>query len=404
MSGAGKRLPYATQDIDASDLLAVETQLRDDWLTQGPRVAEFEEKLAKFVGARFAVAVANGTAALHLACLAAGLRAGDVALVPDITFVATANAVRYVGATPALIDVESDTGLMNLEHVESRFKAATSSSPIKAVLPVHFAGSAPDMARLRRLASAAGACVIEDAAHGLGTTYEVDGKTYQAASCAHADMGILSFHPVKHITTGEGGAITTNDPSLYQELLELRSHGITRDPARMRGSDGPWYYEQRSLGYNYRITDLQCALGISQLARLPRFLEQRRRIAARYDALFAAPEFGGLCTPLRVPTGVQSAYHLYVLRVLPRAGEGLEGVAGRRRVLFEKLRETNIFPQVHYVPVHRQPSFRDAGLSSGSFEGADAYYAGCISLPMFPRMDVSDADRVAASVLEILKA
>lgn len=401
MSPTDKRLPYATQDIDATDLLAVEAQLKDDWLTQGPRVAEFEEKLASFVGARFAVAVSNGTAALHLACLAAGLGPDDTALVPDITFVATANAVRYVGATPVLVDVVPQTGLIALDRIDDLLKDRPTAP--KAIMPVHFAGSAPDMGRIQRTAKRIGACVIEDAAHALGTTYELDGKTHRAASCTHADMGILSFHPVKHITTGEGGAVTTNDPSLYQELLELRSHGITRDPARMRGSDGPWYYEQRSLGYNYRITDIQCALGISQLAKLPRFLEQRRRIATRYDALFGAPEFEGLCSPLEVPAGVQSAYHLYVVRVLPRAGESLEGVASRRRYLFEKLREANIFPQVHYVPVHRQPSFREAGLSDGVFTGADTYYAGCISLPMFPKMDVLDADRVVSSVLDIIR-
>jgi UDP-4-amino-4,6-dideoxy-N-acetyl-beta-L-altrosamine transaminase len=398
-----KPLPYAAQLIDEADLEAVRAQLLDPWLTQGPRVAEFEARLAEAVGARFCVAVANGTAALHLACLAAGVREGNAALVADNTFVATANGVRYAGGRPILVDIDPSTGLVDVDALEKAAEAAVAAGrTLRAILPVHFSGTVPDMARIRALANRHGAMVIEDAAHALGATYEVDGRSFFAASCAHSDMAILSFHAVKHITTGEGGAITTNDPKLYQALLDLRTHGITRDPARLRRSDGPWYYEQQSLGFNYRITDFQCALGLSQLKKLPQFLQTRRALAARYDAAFADPMLRQQLCPLQVPAKVTSAYHLYVVRTRPRANESLEGVAARRLALFEGLRAAKIMPQVHYIPVHRQPDFSDAGFAEGSFEGADAYYAGCISLPMFPGMAASDVDRVVTALRQLV--
>jgi dTDP-4-amino-4,6-dideoxygalactose transaminase len=257
---------------------------------------------------------------------------------------------------------------------------------------------------LREIADRAGTVVIEDAAHALGATYEHDGRTYNAASCAHAHMAILSFHPVKHITTAEGGAITTNDERFYRDLLDLRTHGITKDPARMERNDGPWYYEQHSLGFNYRITDIQCALGVSQATKLPGFIERRRAIAAQYDRAFGAGRLSGGVRPLRVRPGTRSSYHLYVVRVLGQPGDTLDQVAQRRREIFMSLREAGIFAQVHYIPVNRQPDFANKGLGEGAFPGADAYYASCLSLPMFPAMTDSDVDRVVESVASALGA
>ncbi len=396
-------LPYGRQCIEDDDVAAVVDQLRSDWLTQGPMVKRFEEILAETTGSKYAVAVANGTAALHLACLAAGVRPGDTGLTSTITFVASANAIRYAGGEPLLTDVDPDTGIMSVASLDARVRELESRgrSP-KVIIPVDLAGSVAGLAAVRTIADRVGASVIEDAAHSLGATYMDGGKTVNAASCAHTQMAILSFHPVKHITTGEGGAITTNDDSLYRELLDLRTHGITKDAARMSKNEGPWYYEQRTLGYNYRITDLQCALGVSQARKLGRFVARRRELASSYDAAFA--DSYNLLTPLHIPDGVRSAYHLYVVRLMKREDEAIEAVAERRLALFQHLRGEGILPQVHYIPVHHQPDFVRHGFGSGVFPGAEHYYAGCISLPMFPAMTNSDLDRVVQAVQRGLRA
>lgn len=394
-SSEKKPLPYGRQLIDDDDIAAVCAQLRDPFLTQGPTVAAFERALCEATGARYAVAVSSGTAALHLACLAAGVNGGCYSFVPDVTFVATANAVRYCGGTPVLVDVDPDTGLVSIPALQAAITRETERGrKISTLTPVSFSGAVADLPAIEALAESTGALVIEDAAHSLGARYEVNGESFRSGSCAHSDMAILSFHPVKHVTTGEGGAITTRDRGLYQALCDLRTHGITKDPTRLSRNDGPWYYEQQSLGYNYRITDLQCALGVSQLKKLDRFVARRREIAARYDAALATPELAADYRALKVRDGVHSSYHLYVLRLRARPGETNAHVAARRLALFVKLREAQVFAQVHYIPVHLQPDFIAAGLSGGAFPGADAYYASCISLPMFPDMVESDVDRV----------
>ena len=393
-------LPYGRQTIEEDDIEAVVAQLRGPWLTQGPTVDRFEEKLAEATGARYVVAVANGTAALHLACLAAGIRAGDVALTSDITFAATANAVRYAGGTPWLVDVDPTTGLIDLDVLERRIDEATAAGHRpKALLPVDFAGDVVDMDRVRTIGAQTGAVVIEDAAHSLGASYGTSNGEHRAGSTSHVSMATLSFHPVKHITTGEGGAITTNDEGLYRELRDLRSHGITKDPSRMSRCDGPWYQEQVTLGFNYRISDIQCALGVSQLAKLGRFVARRREIAAAYDAVFRSLE--GV-VPLAQSKG--SAHHIYVLRLVARAGESNADVAARRLELFRALQEKGIMPQVHYVPLHRHPDFVANGLSHGRFDGAEAYYSGCLSLPLFPSMSGEDVGRVIDAVGSSIEA
>lgn len=398
-----KLLPYGRQSIDDDDIQSVVDALRGDWLTQGPTVAAFEERVAEYLGAKYAVAVASGTAALHLACLAAGVKPGDTGVTSDITFVASANAIRYCGGRPRLADVAPDTGLVRPESMATiAVELANRGTAPRVLIPVDFAGSVAALPSIRAVADAHGAMVIEDAAHSLGATYEHEGQTFRAGSCAHAHFAITSFHPVKHVTTAEGGAITTNDEGAYRELLELRSHGITKDPSRLRNQEGPWYYEQRSLGFHYRITDLQCALGISQMRKAAAFVARRRELVASYRA--ALGELSEHVVPLATPSYTTSSYHLFVVRLVRRAGESLTDVAARRRRLYDHLRANDILPQVHYIPVHRQPNFVDEGLSEGSFEGAEEYYAGCLSLPLFPAMLDEDVVRVVAVLGEALNA
>lgn len=398
-----KALHYGRQTIEADDVEAVVRALRSDFLTQGPEVSRFEEALTKATGAKYAVAVSNGTAALHLACLAAGVAPGDVGITSTVTFVASANAIRYAGGRATFTDVDPDTSLMAVASLEQRVAelAASGKSP-RVIIPVDMTGAVADLPRIREIATRAGALVIEDAAHSLGGDYEHEGRLHRAASCAHSDMAILSFHPVKQVTTGEGGAITTNDEGLFTKLSLLRTHGITKDPALLQRNDGPWFYEQHALGFNYRITDIQCALGTTQMAKLDRFVDRRRVIAARYDAAFGTADARAKVRPLTVPAGVRSAYHLYVVRVVPRPSDNVDGVSQRRKALYLALAEQKIYAQVHYIPVHGQPDFLSAGMGGEALPGADAYYAGCLSLPMFPAMTDDDVDRVVAAVLEAI--
>lgn len=374
-------LPYGRQWIDEEDIAAVAEVLRGDWLTQGPTVAAFEAALASYCGTRYAVAVNSGTAALHLACLAAGVGPKDVGITSPITFVASANCVAYCGGTPAFADVDPATITLDPAALE----VTCERLPPKVILPVDFTGQPADLPAIRGIAQRFGALVIEDAAHSLGALYTHEGQTYRAGCCAHTDMAILSFHPVKHITTGEGGAILTNDEHLYQQLMELRTHGMTREPTRLKRNDGPWYQEQQSLGFNYRITDIQCALGLSQMRKLSAFVERRRELVAQYRRLMSEMEAVRLLT--EVP-GRYSSYHLLVAQ--------LQGGAARRRKVFESLLAQGIRAQVHYIPAHTQPWYqKQYGFKPGDFPEAERYYEGCLSLPLFPAMSDQDVERVA---------
>jgi perosamine synthetase len=394
-------IPYSRQWISREDVDAVANQLQTPWLTQGPKVAEFEAQLTAVTGAKYAVAVASGTAALHLAALAAGVGPGKAGITSAITFVASANCIAYAGGRPAFADVDPSSGLIDIADLERRCErlAREGSAPV-VIIPVDFAGQAADLPAIRVVARKYDARVIEDAAHALGASYRSDAGAVNCGSCADTDLAILSFHPVKQVTTGEGGAVLTNDRAVYTRLSELRTHGITKDPSRLTGNDGPWYYEQQQLGYHYRISDIQCALGVSQIRRLGSFLERRRALASRLDGALAQRPLAGYLRPLSTtPVTLQHAYHLYVVRVLRQSGESLVDVAERRKGLYAYLVSSDIHPQVHYIPVPRQPWFREhCGTRPEDFPGAEAYYAGCLSLPLFPAMQEHDMDRVIGAL------
>lgn len=391
-------LPYGRQLVDEDDIAAVVDVLRGDWLTQGPAIEAFELAICGATGASYAVAVSSGTAALHIACVAAGVVPGDIGLTSAITFVASANCVRYAGGRPGFCDVEPETGLLSV----SSLREQVSDAAPKVIIPVDLAGTPCDLPAIQQVARDCGAVVIEDAAHSVGASYSAEGAEHDAGCCAHSDMAILSFHPVKHITTGEGGAVTTNDPRLADTLRDLRSHGITRDPDRLVRDEGPWYYEQHRLGFNYRITDIQCALGVSQMRKLERYVARRRELAARYDRAFAEAAIVEQLRPLSIPAGRRSSYHLYVIRLRRRDGDSSTDVLQRRRALYEALRADGILTQIHYVPVPRQPDFERNGLGRGAYPGADEYYAGCLSLPLFPGLTEEDVDRVISIVRRAL--
>lgn len=394
-------IPYGRQQITEEDILAVTSCLTSAFLTQGPRVAEFESALAAMTGARYVVALANGTAALHLAYLALGLGPGDVGITTPISFVATANGLLYAGSRVAFADVEAANGLILPIAVQSVVdELASEGVRPKVITPVDLAGQPTDRKQIQAIAKECGAFILEDAAHSLGATYDVDGVTYRVGGCAHADAAIMSFHPVKHVTTGEGGAVLTNDKVIYQKLLSLRTHGIHKDPARFKRSTedpfvGPWYYEQTELGFNYRITDFQCALGTSQLRRLDAFVERRQQIAARYDAALASGTLAEHLVPARRLPDRTHAHHLYVVQLRARSGEDLKQRALRRRTLYERLSEERIHCQVHYIPIPWQPYYQgNALVRGGAWPGAEEYYASSISIPMFPAMTDLEVDVV----------
>lgn len=393
-------LHYGRQSIDEDDIAAVTAVLRGDWLTTGPAIARFEEAFARAVGARFAVSCANGTAALHLAALAQGLGPGDWAIVPAITFLATANALRYVGADVIFADVDPGNGLATAQTLAAAADRAPPEArgKIKAILPVHLAGQVCDMDAIRTLAHARGWAVIEDACHALGGAYG-DGTSIGGAR----GQAIFSFHPVKTITSAEGGMITSDDAVLAERLARLRSHGIVRDAARFEnsalataanGAANPWYYEMPEPGFNYRLTDVQAALGWSQLAKLRRFVERRAEIVARYDRRLAP--LAPAVTPIKRNGIGRPARHLYpVLVDFPALG--LDRAAAMAR-----LRAAGVGSQVHYVPLHLQPYYRRR-YGERTLPGAEAYYRRTLSLPLYPAMIDSDVDRVADALAALAR-
>ena len=376
-------LPYGHQAIDEGDIRAVVEVLRSDWITTGPKVAEFEEALAEYVGARYAVSFSSGTAALHGAAFAAGLGPGDEAIATPITFCATANCVLYQGARPVFADVYPDTLNIDPDEVARQITPQTN-----AILPVDYAGHPADLDPILELADRHGLVVIEDACHALGAEY----KGKRVGSISH--MTVFSFHPVKHITTGEGGMVTTNDAELAHRLRIFRNHGIDRD-ARQRQAEGQWYYEMVLLGYNYRLTDIGCALGLSQLRRLDANLARRREIAARYTAAFQG--ISGVIPPAVRPD-VNSAWHLYPIRL------DLAKLRVDRAEIFRALRAEGLGVNVHYIPVHLHPYYRgQLGYRSGEYPVAEEAYERLISLPMFHGMTDQDVKDVIEAVGKVLR-
>ncbi len=377
-------LPYGHQSIDEEDIRAVVAVLRSELITTGPKVGEFEEAFAAYVGARHAVSFSSGTAALHAAVFAAGLRPGDEAVTTPFTFCATANCVLYQGARPVFADVTPDT--LNLDPDDAARKLTPRT---KAVLAVDFAGHPADLDPLLILAQARGLIIIEDASHALGAVY----KGRRVGTISH--MTVFSCHPVKHITTGEGGVVTTDDPAYVARLRIFRNHGIDRD-ARTRQAQHQWHYEMVALGYNYRLTDLQCTLGVSQLRRLSGWLTRRRAIARRYDGAFARLP---AVEPLRVRPEVTHAYHLYVIRLRP------ERMRAGRSEIFTALRAEGIGVNVHYIPVHYHPYYRETlGTGPGLCPVAEAAYEQVLSLPVFPAMTDGDVHDVITAVSKVIGA
>lgn len=377
-------LSYGKQFISEEDIAKVVETLRSPYLTQGPTIKEFEEKIAKVVGAKYAVAFTNGTAALHGACFAARIGEGDEVITTPLTFAASANCVRYCGGTVVFADICPDTYNIDPEQIRKQITERT-----KAIIPVDFTGQPAKLDEIMKMAKEHNLVVIEDAAHSLGATYQ--GKPVGSI----ADMTMFSFHPVKHITTGEGGIIATDSEEYYQRLLLFRSHGITRDTALLqRKSEGPWYYEMQDLGYNYRMTDIQAALGISQLSSLVQFVARRRQIASLYNKQLAHLP---LVLPYQASEG-ESSWHLYVIQLQ------LEKLRVGRKEIFEALVAENIGVNVHYIPVHLQPYYQAAGYEAGLAPQAEALYERIITLPLFPTMSDDDVFDVVKAVEKVMKA
>lgn len=374
-------LPYGSQWIDNNDIEAVIMSLKSDWITTGPAIDRFEKELSDYVGSRYAVAFSNGTAALHAACFAAGITEGDEVITSPLTFVASSNCVLYTGAKPIFSDVDPKTYNICPASVNALITDRT-----KAIIPIDFTGQPANYVELKRIAHEKSLVIIEDAAHALGAKF--NGESVGSFN----DMTMFSFHPVKHITTGEGGAIATNNPVYYEKLKMFRAHGITRDEGKLEQERQPWEYEMQFLGYNYRLTDIQAALGNRQLKKLDHFVKIRKDYARRYDNAFENME--GVVTPFQAK-GSQSSWHLYVLRLKGR-------FAKLRKEIFEALKAENIGVNVHYMPVHTQPYYQRLGYKAGSCPIAEEIYEQIITLPLFPKMKLSDVDDVIDAVRKVL--
>ncbi|QJW91086.1 UDP-4-amino-4,6-dideoxy-N-acetyl-beta-L-altrosamine transaminase [Spirosoma taeanense] len=381
-------IPYGRQHITDEDIAAVTDVLRGPFLTQGPHIGTFESAFADYIGCQYAVAVANGTAALHLCCMALGVTSGTRVITTPITFSASANCVRYCGGEVYFADIDPETALLDINAMRALLEQHPKGY-FSGIIPVDFAGYPVDLAAFRQLADEHGLWVLEDACHAPGGSFtDSTGTVHRCGDGSLADLAIFSFHPVKHIAAGEGGMITTNDEALYKHLLRLRTHGITSKPGDLTEYQpgdperGGWYMELQELGYNYRLTDFQAALGTSQLQRVEAMLDRRQAIARRYDEAFVD-------TPVTIivpPPGVDHAYHLYVIQV------------DSRKELYDFLRTKQIMAQVHYIPVHLMPYYRQFGWKPGDFPNAERYYARCLSLPMYPTLTDEEQDYVIAAV------
>ena len=381
-------IPYGKQEVTEEDIAAVTEVLKSDFLTQGPQVEAFEREFARYIGADYGVAVANGTAALHLGVLALGLKPGQKVITSPITFAASANCIRYAGGQVDFVDIDPDTWLMDLDLVEAKL-ARAEAGEYAGIIPVDFTGLAVDMERLRKLADKHGLWILEDACHAPGGSFkDRSGNLIRCGDGSYADAAIFSFHPVKHIAAGEGGMLTTNRLDVKKRVSRLRTHGITKDPELLDEQHGGWYYELQELGYNYRLSDIQCALGRSQLLYADPRLQKRREIAARYNEAFRDLE----TVKLQLVSGEERrkhhAYHLYVIE------------SDRRKELYEFLREHQVYAQVHYIPVHWQPYYRKLGWQKGDFSRAEYYYQRCLSLPMYPSLTEAQQEFVIEKVLE----
>jgi UDP-4-amino-4,6-dideoxy-N-acetyl-beta-L-altrosamine transaminase len=380
-------IPYGRQNITQEDIDAVIEVLKSDWLTQGPKIAEFENAFAEYIGAKYAVAVSNGTAALHLCTLALGVKKGDKVITTPITFAATANCVRYVGGDVVFADINPDTYLLDINEVEKLLKASPLGT-YKGIIPVDFAGRAINLEAFRKLANEYSLWIIEDACHAPGGFFmDSNGEKQNCGNCSFAELAIFSFHPVKHIAAGEGGMIATNNEELYHKLRMLRTHGIQQQPGLKQFNHGIWYYEMQELGFNYRLTDFQAALGTSQLKRADKGLKRRYEIAEVYNHEFANKSY------IMGQSGVVAghAYHLYVVEF------------DKRKELIEYLRAKNIFAQVHYIPVHLMPYYRQFGWKEGDLPNAENYYDYCLSVPMYPTLTEKEQSYVIETIHSFYK-
>ena len=397
--GLSSFLPYGRQCIDDDDIAAVVDVLKSDWLTTGPTVEKFERAFAERIGVRYAVACSSATAGLHLAALTLDLGNGDRVIVPTMTFLATANAVRYVGAEVTFADADPETGLMTPDLLRDAMNGLAPAP--RAVFPVHLNGQTVDMVALAQFARERGMAIVEDASHAVGTLYQAGNEQVAVGACRHSDMAIFSFHPVKTIAMGEGGMVTTNDEAHYERLRAFRNHGMIQAPEKFacrdlafgaNGRPNPWYYEMPEPGFNYRASDIHCALGLSQLGKLDRFIARRYALATRYDALLRP--LAPVVRPIGRVANCTPAWHLYVVLI------DFEAIGIDRSTIMTRLKEAGIGTQVHYLPVHRQPYYRQR-YGEAVLSGAESYYAHCLSLPLFPSMDDGDTDHVVQS-LEIV--
>ena len=378
-----KAIPYGHQHITDEDIQAVIETLKSDYLTQGPKIIEFEQAFARYVGAKYAGAVSNATAGLHLAATALQVRSGDKVIVTPITFAASANCIRYCNGMVVFCDIDPDTYLMDIKKLR-RLLETNPPSTFKGIVPVDFAGYPHQMEEFRQLADEYGLWILEDACHAPGGYFiDSNGEKQFCGNGKFADVTVFSFHPVKHIATGEGGMVTTNDKELFDRLSLLRTHGITKNPACLHENHGGWYYEMQELGYNYRLTDFQAALGLSQLKRADEGLKRRQKIAVRYNEAFK--RIADIQTPYASPD-VFHAYHLYIIQVPDRLD------------LYNYLHENGIYAQVHYIPLHLMPYYREQGNKPGDLPVAEKYYSRCLSLPMFPTLTDEEQEYVIKKI------